>query len=206
MLTAAFASEIEGPELASPPSSISEDESSIKSFFSSMRETISSSLGASEQIKSFPWTLKLDIDEKSVPIFNPFKSVRCSWRLHANDTTGHFNPLGLPLFPLSKLAYQTPLYQKSFTPYFVVFAFVREARSPLPTIVFQFYGPARRMGNGTGRKGMDDPILTTPRQFLSDFGLSDVFWKRRAPNGADESLREYPTVIVLGLRLLFSIA
>ncbi|GBO23583.1 hypothetical protein AVEN_45578-1 [Araneus ventricosus] len=34
--------------------------------------------------------------------------------------------------------------------HFVVFAFGREARCSLPTIVFQFYGLECRMGNGTG--------------------------------------------------------
>ncbi|GBO22064.1 hypothetical protein AVEN_140780-1 [Araneus ventricosus] len=48
----AFALEIEGSEPASTRSSISEDESSIKSFFSFMRETISSSLGSSNVNKS----------------------------------------------------------------------------------------------------------------------------------------------------------
>ncbi|GBL95562.1 hypothetical protein AVEN_54158-1 [Araneus ventricosus] len=33
--------------------------------------------------------------------------------------------------------------EKASLPHFVVFAFVREVRSPLPTIVFQFYGPPR---------------------------------------------------------------
>ncbi|GBN35705.1 hypothetical protein AVEN_163923-1 [Araneus ventricosus] len=35
-------------------------------------------------------------------------------------------------------------------PHFVVFAFKKEACSPLPVVVFQFYGPARRMENRTG--------------------------------------------------------
>ncbi|GBO39838.1 hypothetical protein AVEN_231659-1, partial [Araneus ventricosus] len=52
MFTATFASKIEGPELRTSPSSISEDESSIKSFFSFMRETISSSLVTSDVMKS----------------------------------------------------------------------------------------------------------------------------------------------------------
>ncbi|GBM55038.1 hypothetical protein AVEN_146083-1 [Araneus ventricosus] len=52
MFTTRFASEIEGPKLGSPLSSISENESADRSFFSFVRETISSSLRASDAIKS----------------------------------------------------------------------------------------------------------------------------------------------------------
>ncbi|GBO03662.1 hypothetical protein AVEN_25443-1 [Araneus ventricosus] len=67
----------------------------------------------------------------------------------------HFNPLGLMCLTLLSLSIQDPrpaFPRELHSPVllFVVFAFVREARFPLPTIVFMFYGPTHRLENKTG--------------------------------------------------------
>ncbi|GBO17395.1 hypothetical protein AVEN_181654-1 [Araneus ventricosus] len=58
-------------------------------------------------------------------------------------------------------------------PHFVVFALVREARSPYPRSYFSFMAQGAEFKTGQDEYPI---ILTTPRQFSSDFETDDGFW------------------------------
>ncbi|GBL96236.1 hypothetical protein AVEN_118773-1 [Araneus ventricosus] len=73
--------------------------------------------------------------------------------------------MGLPLRCLQRASLPIP--------HFVVFAFVKESRSPLTTIVFQFFGLVLRMGTGPDE---NPNISTSPCQFSSDFGIDEGVW------------------------------
>ncbi|GBM23421.1 hypothetical protein AVEN_138656-1 [Araneus ventricosus] len=100
--------------------------------------------------------LNLDIQDRTVPHHlerlapdrSSFQSIHLGGPFM--DTTGHFNLAGLlclPLLPLSKRdpAHHCRAKASLRLLHFVVFAFVKEHRFPLPAIVFQFYALVCRM-------------------------------------------------------------
>ncbi|GBN32368.1 hypothetical protein AVEN_136794-1 [Araneus ventricosus] len=67
-----------------------------------------------------------------------------------------------------------PLSRESATHLrYLDFAFLRKARSPLPTIIFQFYGQRVEWETGPDE---NQNISITQCQFSSDFGFDDGFW------------------------------
>ncbi|GBO42432.1 hypothetical protein AVEN_24048-1 [Araneus ventricosus] len=92
----------------------------------------------------------------SIYLGTSFMKAPCKQKIWSLQTPSDTVPTPPPAFktrPSSRFPERVSL------PHFVVFAFVREVSSPLPTIVFQFCRPARRMESGPDE---NPNVSTTP--------------------------------------------